>query len=157
MLNTEYDACAPRYVQRVRAILLTENNKLMFIKRVKPHKPPYWVAPGGGMEDEDDSLLDALHRELYEELGATVQVVQEAFVLQHHKAGKDLCEHFYVCRLIEYDLDQRNGPEFNDPTRGEFIPVEIEINEDALHAIEIKTEALLHWLVENQQTLRSLS
>ena len=59
-------------IQRVRAILLTERGTLMFIKRVKPDAPPYWVAPGGGVEDEDMSLIGTLHRELREELGASI-------------------------------------------------------------------------------------
>ena len=102
--------------QRVRAILLTEDGKVLLIKRVKPNNSaPYWVAPGGGVEGGDADLVAALERELYEELGANATVLDTAFVLEHHKAGKHLEEHFFICLLQNYDLSKRYGPEFDDP------------------------------------------
>lgn len=143
--------------RRVRAILLTEDKRLMFIKRIKSQKTaPYWVAPGGGVEDEDNSVLDALHRELHEELGAKVDVVKEGFVLRHRKADKNLEESFYICRLLDYDLSQRHGPEFDDPSRGQYIPDAIELNEEAIESINIKTDELRIWLIDNLQALRTL-
>lgn len=143
--------------RRVRAILLTENNQLMFIKRIKPNNhDPYWVAPGGGVEDEDTNLLDALHRELGEELGATVDVIKHGFVLRHRKAEKNLEEHFFICRLVDYDLSQRSGPEFDDPKSGEYIPHAIELTKDAIDAINIKTTELHDWLVKHLPHLRTL-
>lgn len=143
--------------RRVRAILLTDDNRLLFIKRVKPDKPaPYWVAPGGGVEEEDNSVLDALHRELYEELGATVDVVKEGFILRHRKAKKNLEEYFYICRLLDYDLSQRNGPEFDDPARGEYIPDAVELTIDGIESIDIKTCELREWLLDNLHSLRRI-
>mgnify|MGYP005861732509 FL=1 len=143
-------------IQRVRAILLTGQKTVMFIKRVKADKPPYWVAPGGGVEDRDASLLDTLHRELHEELGARVEVIEKAFVLEHHMGGKNLEEHFYICRLLDYDLTLREGPEFNDPQQGEFIPVEIPLSEDNLRDIDIKTPELADWLLRNLPLLQGI-
>lgn len=143
--------------QRVRAILLTDDNRLLFIKRLKPNSSkPYWVAPGGGVETEDDNILDALHRELGEELGARVDVMQDGFVLRHHKGDKNLEEHFYICRLIDIDLSQRNGPEFDDPTRGQYIPDVVDLNPQAIKSINIKTVELRDWLLDNLNTLRKL-
>jgi len=143
--------------QRVRAILLTGSDSVLFIKRVKPHKPdPYWVAPGGGVEHEDDGLLDTLNRELHEELGATATVLDTAFVLEHEKGGKHLEEHFFICRLDDYDISKRNGPEFEDPTRGEFIPEEVPLEPVALHTINIKTPEMRDWMLQNLDFLREL-
>ncbi len=143
--------------QRVRAILLTRDNRLLFIKRLKPNSnKPYWVAPGGGVETEDDNILDALHRELGEELGATIEVMQRGFVLRHFKGDKNLEEHFYICRLIDIDLSQRNGPEFDDPTRGQYIPDVIDLSPQAIKSINIKTVELRDWLLSNLNTLRKL-
>lgn len=144
--------------RRVRAILLTGNNSVLFIKRVKPNNPsPYWVAPGGGVEHDDHNLYDTLERELGEELGATATVLATAFVLEHEKAGKQLEEHFFICRLQDYDLDKRDGPEFDDPTRGEYIPDEICLDDDALYTINIKTPEMRQWMVENLDYLRNLA
>lgn len=143
--------------RRVRAILLTGNDSVLFIKRVKPHKPePYWVAPGGGVEHEDYDLLDTLDRELSEELGADVTVVDTAFVLEHQKGGKNLEEHFFICRLQGYDISKRNGPEFDDPARGEFIPDEVPLDPVALHVINIKTPEMREWMINNLDYLREL-
>lgn len=143
-------------IQRVRAILLTERNTLLFIKRVKPNKPPYWVAPGGGVEDHDASLLDTLDRELCEELGAVATVLKTAFVLEHEKAGKNLQEFFFICRLITFDLGNRHGPEFADPSRGLFLVDEIPLDEDAIMHLNMPTEELQYWLVDHLPALRAL-
>ena len=144
-------------IHRVRAILLTDEGKVLFIKRVKPHKQdPYWVAPGGGVEDYDKSLHDALARELAEELGAEYEILFDAFTLKHHKGGKDLIEHFFVCRLHDYDISLRTGPEFDDPSRGEFVPDAVDLTEDAIESINIKTEELRDWLIANLHMLRML-
>jgi 8-oxo-dGTP pyrophosphatase MutT (NUDIX family) len=143
--------------RRVRAILITDEKKVLFIKRIKPNKStPYWVAPGGGVEDDDDSLLDALDRELEEELGASYEIIETGFVLEHRKANKELEEHFYVCRLHSYDLSQRHGPEFDDPSRGQYIPDEIDLNVEAIEALNIKTIELRDWLLNNLDHLRDL-
>ncbi len=144
--------------RRVRAIVLTDDGQVLFIKRQKPHAAPYWVAPGGGVEDElDASLLDALHRELCEELGATVEVLETAFVLRHEKAGKNLEEHFFICRLVDFDLALRSGPEFDDPARGAFLPYAVPLDAAAIAALELRTPELGDWLLGNLDLLRALA
>ena len=143
--------------RRVRAILLTGRDSVLFIKRVKPHsRAPYWVAPGGGVEGGDSDLVAALERELYEELGAVAAVLETAFILEHQKAGKRLEEHFFICRLKDYDLSKRYGPEFDDPARGEFIPEEVPLNGFALACIHIKTPEMRDWMMQNLDYLRRL-
>ncbi len=143
--------------QRVRAILLTGNDSVLLIKRVKPNKAaPYWVAPGGGVESSDADLIATLERELYEELGAIANVVDTAFVLEHEIAGKQLEEHFFVCLLQSYDISKRYGPEFDDPSRGEFIPEEIPLNRAAISRINLKTPQLSEWMSRHLNDLRRL-
>jgi 8-oxo-dGTP pyrophosphatase MutT (NUDIX family) len=144
-------------IERVRGILLTQNGTLLLIKRVKPgSNTPYWVAPGGGVEPIDRTLRAALMRELEEELGAQVEIVMHAFTLRHEKGGKNLREYFYVCRLLRFDLKRRTGPEFNDPTRGEYLPDFIPLTESALRSINMKTPELTAWLIAHLPQLRCL-
>jgi 8-oxo-dGTP pyrophosphatase MutT (NUDIX family) len=146
-----------RVNQRVRAILLTGNDSVLLIKRVKPNSSAsYWVAPGGGVEHQDSDLIATLERELYEELGAIATVLDTAFVLEHQKAGKQLEEHFFVCRLEHYDLSKRYGPEFNDPARGEFIPEEVPLDSIKLRRINLKTPELRDWMLGKLDYLRDL-
>lgn len=148
----------PSLSRRVRAIVLVPQGGILFIKRVKPHNPvAYWVAPGGGLETEDINLYAALRRELREELGARVDILGDAFVLRHHKGGKNLEEYFVICRLQGYDLSLRSGPEFEDPTRGEYLPDEVDLTEETLNQINIKTPELRDWLIENLEMLQLLA
>jgi 8-oxo-dGTP pyrophosphatase MutT (NUDIX family) len=147
----------PKIIQRVRAILLAEQRCALFIKRVKPSGAPYWVAPGGGVEDHDESLYQTLHRELMEELGATAQVLSTAFVLRHHKAGKELEEHFFICKLTNLNLGLRNGPEFNRPERGLYLPDFIPLEAQAIQSINILTEELRDWLLSHLDDLQQLA
>jgi 8-oxo-dGTP pyrophosphatase MutT (NUDIX family) len=142
---------------RVRGILLTGRDSMMMIKRIKPNKPePYWVAPGGGVEFEDESPKVALVRELREELGATIKIINHAFTLYHTMGGKNLQEHFFVCQLMNYDISLRNGPEFNDPIRGEYIPDDVPLTTHALKSINMKTPQLRDWLLLNLGELKAL-
>lgn len=143
--------------QRVRAILLTGNDSVLLIKRVKPNSSAsYWVAPGGGVEFQDADLIATLERELYEELGAIATVLDIAFVLEHQKAGKQLEEHFFICRLQDYDLSKRYGPEFKDPARGEYIPEEVPLDTFELCRINLKTPELRDWMIRKLDYLRAL-
>ncbi len=144
-------------IERVRGILLTQNNSLLLIKRVKPNSStPYWVAPGGGVEPVDRTLRAALRRELEEELGAQVEIIMHAFTLRHEKGGKNLHEYFYVCRLLGVDLQRRSGPEFKDPTRGEYLPDFVPLAEPALRALNMKTPELTDWIIAHLDQLRCL-
>jgi len=143
--------------QRVRAILLTGDGSILLIKRVKPDgSAPYWVAPGGGVEWSDIDLIAALERELYEELGADATILATAFVLEHEKARKQLEEHFFVCLLGDFDLSKRYGPEFNDPSRGEYIPEFVSLDRAQLDAISFKTPELRDWMIRHFDYLRSI-
>ncbi|HWU11969.1 MAG TPA: NUDIX domain-containing protein, partial [Streptomyces sp.] len=57
-------------VKRTARAILLDGDDLILIKRTKPGVDPYWLTPGGGVEPEDTTVVDALHREVDEELGA---------------------------------------------------------------------------------------
>jgi 8-oxo-dGTP pyrophosphatase MutT (NUDIX family) len=127
---------------RVRAVLVTKQNRLLAIKRVKPGRAPYWVLPGGGVERGDRSLEDALHREIREELASTADVHSLIQVLRH---GSE--QHYiYLARIRSWSWADRTGPEFNKAGRGEYILEEIPLAAGALRHIDLvppETTALL--------------
>jgi 8-oxo-dGTP pyrophosphatase MutT (NUDIX family) len=130
---------------------------VLFIKRLKPSGTPYWVAPGGGVEEYDTNLFQTLERELREELGATATVLNPAFVLRHQMGGKNLEEHFFICKLQNLDLSLRSGPEFSDPKRGLYLPDFIPLETDAIRSLNIKTEELRDWLLSHLDDLRGMA
>ena len=62
----------------VRAILTDDRGRLVLIRRTRPGQPPYWTAPGAGVENGHGSVEAALHRALAEELGAESADAREA-------------------------------------------------------------------------------
>jgi len=63
---------------RVRALLVTRDGDLLTIRRTRPGLEPYWVLPGGGVDD-GENLETALARELHEEIAATAGTTSTCF------------------------------------------------------------------------------
>lgn len=60
---------ADAYPLRCRAVIFDQNaERVLVIRRKRPGQEPYAVFPGGGLEPEDSTPLDGIHRELLEEL-----------------------------------------------------------------------------------------
>lgn len=139
--------------QSVRAILIDERHRLILIKRTKPERAPYWTAPGGGVEDSDATHEAALHRELAEELGANAEVAARAFLLSSPTPSGVSVQHFYLARLTNLDLGKRDGPEFNDPSRGGYDLDRIDLSGDDLTAIDLKPNELKDFILNNREIL----
>jgi 8-oxo-dGTP pyrophosphatase MutT (NUDIX family) len=76
-------------VKRTARAVLLDGDHLILIKRTKPGVDPYWITPGGGVEPDDTTVVDALHREVYEELGAKIVDVVPCFVDTVEHIGED--------------------------------------------------------------------
>jgi ADP-ribose pyrophosphatase YjhB (NUDIX family) len=143
--------------QRVRAILVKNPNTLLLIKRVRPGLEPYWVLPGGGIEQTDTSPEAALDREVREEMSATINIYRLVYVLERQEESKVTRELFFLCKVIDYDFDSRSGPEFSDPARGEYILEEIELTEGVLQKTNIKPHEFKQFLVGSLNIQISIS
>ncbi len=121
---------------RKRAAGLIEmNGKILLMHRtnVKPtsdsNRPygEYYVFPGGGVEEYDESLQKATEREVLEEFGIKVKATD---ILYTRKIEDKLEEYVLKCEYIEGVFGTGTGPEFSgDPKyidRGNYIPEEIE-------------------------------
>lgn len=139
----------PRIPISVRAILFDQRGNLLLVKRTRPDVPVYWVAPGGGVEEDDDSLQSALRRELREELGAEVKIEHLTLKLEDEHGVKSL---FYVCRLREMNLTNRGGPEFSNPENGQYEPEWIPFQTEHLESLNIVPEAFKDFLFEHAGT-----
>ncbi len=140
--------------------------EMILIKRTKPGEAPYWITPGGGMEPEDDTVVDALHREVDEELGAKVTDVVPAFVDTvtypdgaEAEEGADAqgvkVQHFFVCRLASMDLSQRHGPEIDEPC-GTYDVVRIPFTREGIASVEVVPPSLRAYLDANIEGVRAL-
>jgi 8-oxo-dGTP pyrophosphatase MutT (NUDIX family) len=133
----------------VRAILRNHRGQLLFIKREKADVIPYWVTPGGGVEDTDATLESALRREVMEEMGGQIEMLGVAFELQRELPdGLIQYTTFFNCKLLEYDLTQQSGPEFLDPSSGRYTIEEISPDHEAIQNLNIKPDELKKFLMQ---------
>jgi ADP-ribose pyrophosphatase YjhB (NUDIX family) len=143
--------------QRVRAILVTKNNQLILMKRMKEGFAPHWVAPGGGLVDSDTSLEAALSREIRAELGGTVTVVKPVFFLEHILEEEVVIKQwFYLCYLLDYDLDSRSSADFNGVSWGEYQIETLPLKREVLKPLNIQPEKLKGFLLSNCDHLMAL-
>jgi ADP-ribose pyrophosphatase YjhB (NUDIX family) len=128
----------------VRALLITQDGDLLTVRRTRPRHQPYWVLPGGGVED-GENLETALARELREELAATADIHGLVYIL-----GCDSDrQYFYLARAQSWSASpaDRTGPEFNDPASGDYQPQPVPLTPDALAEIDLKPDSLAQFLL----------
>lgn len=147
-------------VKRTARAILLDGADLVLIKRTKPGLAPYWITPGGGMEPTDPTVVDALHREVDEELGATVTHVVPAFVdtvphtTDDGRSGVKI-QHFFVCRLRTMDLARRHGPEVDDPV-GDYDVVRVPFTPTGISSVDVVPHTLRTYLTDNVEGIRAL-
>lgn len=96
--------------KRVRAIII-EEEKYLFIHRIN-NGEEYWVLPGGGVEEEDESLEAALVRECEEELGVRVEVGDLCANTYFEMNGEEQEQHVFFCKILSGELGSGQGPEY---------------------------------------------
>ncbi|GAA2655907.1 MULTISPECIES: NUDIX domain-containing protein [Streptomyces] len=147
-------------VKRTARAILLDGADLVLIKRTKPGRAPYWITPGGGVEPEDATVIEALHRELDEELGAKVTDVVPVFVdtVEHlTDGGVDgvKVQHFFVCRLDSMDPSRRHGPEVEEPC-GEYEIVRVPFTRVGIASVDVVPLSLRHYLDGNIEGVRAM-
>lgn len=123
-----------RTKQTVRAVAFDASGNLILIKRTRPDRVPYWVAPGGGVETDDADLESALRRELWEELHATIDIERE--LLTFERDG--ITTHLYLVRIRQMDPALRTGSEFAHPAQGRYDVERVPHRSEILPALNIQ-------------------
>jgi ADP-ribose pyrophosphatase YjhB (NUDIX family) len=125
-------------IERVRAIPVTPANTMLAIRRLNRGVAPYWVLPGGHVEDGDSSLEAALRRELREELAGAATILRRVAVLE----GRTERQHFYLAAISSWSFADRSGPEFSETGRGCYELEEIPLTVEAMNGIDLKPAAI---------------
>lgn len=116
---------------RIRAGgILIQDDKILLMHRIKEKDGiinEYYVIPGGGVES-GETLDDTIIREIKEEIGIDVEVIDKdpRYVFQN-----DESIHYYkMIKLIGGKIGTGTGPEFTDSSysiNGKYIPEMINI------------------------------
>lgn len=140
-------------IEKVRAVLLTPADRMLTIRRTWPGAKPFWVLPGGHVEPEDPDLRSALAREVHEETGGLPRIVGLLWSMtDDHKR-----QHIYLARIDAWSEEDRTGPEFADPSRGEYRLEEVPLTPQALEPLELVPEEFAEYLRDLVQAGRDLT
>lgn len=115
--------------KRSGGILIIDNKILLMhrIREVNGKMEEYYVIPGGGVE-ENETYKEAAIREVKEEIGIDVKILQEEPLFT---VTRETEEHYYY--LVEYisgEIGTGTGPEFTNPDyvqKGSYSPELIDI------------------------------
>ncbi|WP_084958510.1 NUDIX hydrolase [Thermoactinospora rubra] len=140
----------------VRGLLLDAADQLIVFRRTVPSREVYYSVPGGHVEPGDASLEAALHRELREELGATVADVTPLTTLTYSWRGGRKTQHVYGCRLLAMDPALRTGPEFSDPAKGRYEVVRLPLDPAEILSRHLVPEPVAAYLADTITALPHL-
>ncbi|WP_328844988.1 NUDIX hydrolase [Streptomyces sp. NBC_00258] len=143
-------------VRRSARAILLDGEELVLIKRTKPGREPYWVTVGGGVEADDDTIEAALHREVFEELGGTVDRAELVYLITDQLNGGIGVQHIFAARLVAMDLTARTGTEFSKPERGDYEVVRVPFTCGTLRELNLMPSQLADFIASNTQAIASI-
>ncbi len=92
-----------------RAVIFKEDSVILIYREREGEK--YYVFPGGGLE-EGETLEENVVREIKEELGLTVDVKKQLYVVK----GQDFEQNFFLCEWVSGEIGTGDAEEY-DPNR----------------------------------------
>jgi 8-oxo-dGTP diphosphatase len=93
-------------VTSVVAVIVDDEGRVLLTKRSIPPFLDMWVMPGGKI-DLGEPILDALKREVHEEVGLEVEILGLVDVFEHITPGEENCHFvilYYRCRPLYCDV-----------------------------------------------------
>ncbi|GAB4220463.1 MAG: 8-oxo-dGTP diphosphatase MutT [Acidobacteriota bacterium] len=83
----------------VTAAVVDREGRILIARRRDGHLAGYWEFPGGKVEP-GEGLAECLARELGEELGIRVEVLEPLTPVEHAYPGKTVRLHAFYCRWL---------------------------------------------------------
>lgn len=99
----------PRLIHVAAAVILDENRRILLARRPDDkHQGGLWEFPGGKVEP-GEPVLDALDRELHEELGIRVESARPLIQIPHHYPDKSVLLDVFVVDRFSGQPHGREG------------------------------------------------
>ncbi|MEO8132444.1 MAG: NUDIX hydrolase [Betaproteobacteria bacterium] len=80
-------------------VIVERDGRILLVRHRKAGVYDFWVAPGGGVDDEED-LLAAARREVFEESGLNVKPLQIAYIEEFTKPNLRECKVWFIGRFV---------------------------------------------------------
>jgi hypothetical protein len=129
---------------RVRAALITPDNRLLTIRRVRPGQEPYSVLPGAASKPAKTGVR-----------AGEIEVLPVGVLLEDEQEAVDVGRWRRFPRGVPWPgrcparPADRSGPKFNDPTRGTYHLQPIQLTTQALSAVNLKPDPLAQFLISH--------
>lgn len=81
------------------AVCINEKNELLMVKQGSPDEPKRWSVPSGGLEN-GETLEQCCIREVKEETGYDIQIMQNLFVKKEAILGYKIEAHYFLVEVI---------------------------------------------------------
>ncbi|MFD6970905.1 NUDIX domain-containing protein [Streptomyces sp. NPDC059949] len=143
-------------IKRTARVILLDGNDLVLIKRTKPGQEPYWVTVGGGVETTDPSIEDALHREVFEELGGKLSRAELVYLITDTIENGLGVQHIFAARLERMNIEARTGTEFDKPERGSYEVVRVPFNTETLRQLNLMPPELAEFAAGNVEAITAV-
>lgn len=145
-----------KIIKRSARAILLDGDALVLIKRTRPGRDPYWVAVGGGVEEADRTVEDALHREVFEELGGKLRRAELVHLITDELEDGIGVQHIFAAQLASMDLSVRSGTEFDKPERGGYEIVRVPFTAQAVRGTALMPSELGAFIADNIDAIRSV-
>ena len=99
--------------QNVVAAIIKKNNNYLIVQRnKKKHLGLKWEFPGGKV-DKHESFIQALHREIQEELEIKITVFKKIAIEKYKDETIDITLHYYICNYKKGVMKLNEHENFN--------------------------------------------
>ena len=115
---------------KVAAAVIKDAEKILIAQRLKGEFKGKWEFPGGKLEENEDSV-NALKREIKEEMEADIKIDQYLCTIEHDYDSFHLSMDVYICHFLNQNIKLHDHMAFRwikpDEKNIDYVPADIKV------------------------------
>lgn len=111
---------------------------------------------GGSVEATDPSVEDALHREVFEEIGGKLNRAELVHLITDVFEDGVGIQHIFAARLNRMDIEARTGTEFDKPERGGYEVVRLPFTAETIRQLNLMPPELAEFTAGNIEAIKAV-